>query len=165
MSMNSITTRRRIEAQGFVGLDDNTLSQINYWLRLAPAICMIWTAVGTVLASPAILWTLVPFAALGAVLPGHPFEVIYNFGLRHLFKTAAIPRYHFPRRFACLLATTMLVASAWVFQAGLPAAGYALGGLLVVAAFVNVSVGFCIPSFIYGLIFGKPVMFSTGESQ
>ncbi len=43
MSVISITTRRRIEAQGFVGLDDDTLAQINYWLRLAPAICMIWT--------------------------------------------------------------------------------------------------------------------------
>jgi hypothetical protein len=40
------TTRARIEAQGFVGLDTRTLTQINYWLRLAPAICMAWTAVG-----------------------------------------------------------------------------------------------------------------------
>jgi hypothetical protein len=163
--MISTTARRRIEAQRFEGLDDNSLSQINYWLRLAPAICMIWTAIGTALASPAILWSLVPFAVLGAVLPGHPFEVVYNFGLRHLFKTAAIPRYQYPRRFACVLATTMLVASAWGFQAGLPAAGYVLGGLLVAAAFVNVSMGFCIPSFIYGLIFGKPVMLSTGQAQ
>jgi hypothetical protein len=54
MSMISMTARRRIEAQGFVGLDDNSLSQINYWLRLAPANCMIWTAMGTALASPAI---------------------------------------------------------------------------------------------------------------
>src|SRR5262249_58212446 len=48
-AMSDITTRTRdrIEAQGFVGLDDRTLSRINYWLRLAPAICMAWTAIGT----------------------------------------------------------------------------------------------------------------------
>jgi hypothetical protein len=31
-----LTTRKRIEAQGFVDLDDVTLGQINYWLRLFP---------------------------------------------------------------------------------------------------------------------------------
>jgi hypothetical protein len=165
MSEISTTARKRIEAQGFMGLDDMTLSQINYWLRLAPAICMIWAAVGTALASPAVLWALAPFAALGAILPGHPFDVIYNFGLRHLSKTRTIPRYQYPRRFACLLATTMLITAAWGFQAGLPAVGYSTGGLLAAAAFVNVTTGFCIPSFIYGLIFGKPATRGAAESQ
>lgn len=163
MSANPLITRRRIEAQGFVGLDDKTLAQLNYWLRLAPVMCMTWTAVGTALASPIILWALVPFAALGALLPGHPFEVIYNYGLRHLFRTEAIPRYRPPRRFACLLATTMLIASAWGFQSGSPAIGYTFGTFLAAAAFVNVSTGFCIPSFIYGLIFGNPATPRTGE--
>jgi hypothetical protein len=49
----SITTRKQLEAQGFVGLDDNTLAQANYPLRLAPALCMAWVALGTYLASPA----------------------------------------------------------------------------------------------------------------
>jgi hypothetical protein len=68
------TARENIQAQGFCGLDDSTCRQINYPLRLSPAICMAWAAVGTALASPTILWALVPFAALGAILPGHPFR-------------------------------------------------------------------------------------------
>jgi hypothetical protein len=44
MSQNPATTRNRIEAQGFLGFDDRTLTQINYWLRLSPAICMVWAA-------------------------------------------------------------------------------------------------------------------------
>jgi hypothetical protein len=161
MSTVSTTVRERIEAQGFCGLDDRTCAQVNYPLRLSPAICMVWAAVGTALASPTILWALVPFAALGAVLPGHPFDVLYNYGLRHLFGTPALPRYGARRRFACALATVMLVAAAWGFQSGVPMVGYVVGWALVAAALVNVSTGFCIPSFIARLFFGKVVCRET----
>jgi len=42
------------------------------------------------------------------------------------------------------------------FQSGRTLSGQVFGWALVCAAFVNVTTGFCIPSFIYGLIFGKP---------
>lgn len=151
------TVRENIQAQGFCGLDEKTCAQINYPLRLSPAICMVWAAVGTALASPAILWALAPFAALGAILPGHPFDVFYNYGLRHLLDTPALPRYGARRRFACALATVWLVATAWAFQAGMPIVGHILGWSLVATAFVNVSTGFCIPSFIARMFLGKVV--------
>ena len=157
MSPVTATVRERIQAQGFRGLDDATLAQINYPLRLSPAICMVWAAVGTALASSTILWALVPFAALGAILKGHPFDVFYNYGLRHLFGTPALPPAGGRRRFACALATVMLVVAAWGFQAGMPMLGYVLGWSLVAAAFVNVSIGFCIPSFIARIFLGKVV--------
>ena len=150
-------TRNRLEAQGFVGLDDATLSDVGPWLRLSPAICMIWAAVGTVLASPAILWSLMPFAALGAVFPWHPFDVIYNYGLRHWLGTPRLPRYRAPRRFACAVATIWLGAAGLAFYLGSPVLGYILGGSLTLAALVPVTTDFCIPSFFWGLIFGKPL--------
>jgi hypothetical protein len=100
---------------------------------------------------------LVPFSALGAILPGHPFDVFYNYGLRHLSGTPPLPRYGARRRFACALATVMIVAAAWGFQAGMPMVGYIVGWSLVAAAFVNVSTGFCIPSFMVRMLFGKVV--------
>jgi hypothetical protein len=156
MSEIPVTTRSRIEAQGFIGIDDRTLSQINYWLRLSPAICMAWTAVGTALSSAPILWALVPFALLGALLPGHPFDLLYTYGFRYLVNGPRLPRYPLPRRFACFIASIILAISAYGFQTGNPVLGRTLGWFLVMAAFVNVSTGFCIPSFIYGLVFGKP---------
>lgn len=156
--------RRNIEAQGFCGLDDETCAKINYPLRLSPAICMVWAGVGTALVSPKILWALVPFAALGAILPGHPFDVLYNFGLRHLLGTPALPRYGIRRRFACALATIMIVAAAWSFQAGMPLVGHVVGWSLVAAAFANVSVGFCVPSFIVRIFFGKVVCGCPGDT-
>jgi hypothetical protein len=148
--------RARIEAQGFAGLDDRTLVQIDNWLRLSPAICMLWAAVGTALSSPTILWPLVPFAALGALRTGHPFDVLYNYGFRYLVHGPRLPRYPLPRRFACLLATVVLAGAAWGFQSGHTVVGHILGWSLVAAAFANVSIGFCVPSFIYGMVFGNP---------
>lgn len=148
--------RRRVEAQGFLGLNDREIGQIKYWLRLSPAICMTWAACGTALQSAPVLWALAPFALLGALLPGHPFDLLYTFGIRRLTGGPALPRYPLPRRFACLLATLMIVGAAWSFQSAWVLAGQLFGWGLVGAALVNVTTGFCIPSFIYGLIFGAP---------
>ena len=151
------TIRENIQAQGFCGLDDKTYAQINYPLRLSPAICMLWTTVGTALASPMILWALAPFAALGAILPGHPFDVFYNYGLRHLMGTPVLPRYRARRRLACAFATTLIVIAAWGFQAGMPRAGQIAGWALVAGTFVNVSTGVCGPALIVRIFFGKVV--------
>ena len=151
------TIQENIQAQGFCGLDDKTYAQINYPLRLSPAICMLWTAVGTALASPMILWALAPFAALGAILPSHPFDVLYNYGLRHLTGTPALPRYGARRRLACALATTLIVMAAWGFQAGMPMAGQIAGWALAAGTFVNVSTGLCGPALIVRIFFGKVV--------
>jgi uncharacterized protein DUF4395 len=157
MSSTTGYVRQNIEAQGFCGLDDQACAQLNYPLRLSPAICMIWAAAGTALASPAILWALLPFALLGAILRGHPFDVLYNHALRHLLGTPVLPPYGARRRFACALASIMIVAAAWSFQAGMVLAGQIIGWSLVAAAFVNVSTGFCIPSFMVRIFFGKVV--------
>jgi hypothetical protein len=152
----SAIAKARIEAQGFVDLDDRTLAQIDYWLRLSPAICMVWVAIGTVLNSPMILWALVPLAALGALLTRHPFDVLYNYGFRYLVHGPSLPTYSLPRRFACLMATVIIAGGAWSFQSGHLLVGHILGWSLVAAASANVSIGFCVPSYIYGVVFGKP---------
>jgi hypothetical protein len=97
-----------------------------------------------------------PFAALGALTRGHPFDAIYNHGLRHIVRTRRLPPYRAPRRFACAVATAWLGAAGWAFFAGFRKAGYTLGGSLVLAALVPTLTNFCIPSFFYGLLFGRP---------
>lgn len=94
-------TRRRLEIQGFVGIDDQTLAETGPWLRLAFGLCSVLAATGTILASPLFLWALVPVAALAAVFPVHPFDLLYNHGLRHLTGTGPLPQRGAPARFAC----------------------------------------------------------------
>ncbi len=150
------TTRARLEMQGFVGLDDERLAEIRPWLRLAPGLCAAWAAVGTAWSSPALLWALVPFAALGALRRGHAFDVLYNHGLRHLRGTRPLPPYAAPRRFACGVATVWLAATAAAFGGGATILGYALGAAFVMVALIPATIDFCIPSFFFGLLFGWP---------
>jgi hypothetical protein len=118
--------------------------------------CAAWTAVGTARRSSAVIWALMPFAALGAARRGHPFDAIYNHGIRHLLGTRRLPPHHAPRRFACGVATVWLAATGWAFHAGATRVGYGLGAVLVAVALVPATTDFCIPSFFYGLVFGRP---------
>jgi len=92
---------------------------------------------------------------LGAFLPNHPFDVVYNHGLRHLLGTRPLPRSRAPRRFACAVATVWLTPTGLAFFAGATTVGYVLGAAFVLAALVPTLTDFCIPSFFYGLLFGK----------
>ena len=157
MSHISATARERIQAQGFCGLSDATYAQINYPLRLSPTIMMVWVAVGTVLGSAQILWAVVPFTALGAILTGHPFDVLYNHGLRYLMGRQELPRYGTRRRFAFAVATTMTALAAWGFQAGVPPLGDIVGGAIVASTCLHVITGICGPAVLAGRLFGKVV--------
>lgn len=157
MSISPVT-RRRLETQGFVDLDDAMLAEVGPWLRFSPAICTVLMGLGTALASPVILGILVPIAVLGAIFPVHPFDLIYNYGVRHLSGTRPLPPNGSPRRFACGVAAVWLTATAWAFSAGAMLVGYVLGWVLtLVAAIVSVS-HFCIPSTIYCALFGRPTI-------
>jgi hypothetical protein len=156
--MNALEiTRKRVEAQGYLNLSDEELEEVSPWLRLAPAICMTWAAVATYFQSPIALAALIPIAAIGAIMKGHPFEIIYNHGIRHVIKTRHLPPAGKPRRFACGVATVWLIAASWAFYSGATLAGQILGYSLAVAAASPTFTDFCIPSFFYGLIFGKPM--------
>jgi hypothetical protein len=149
------TLRRRIEAQGFTCLTNDEVEALNLWFRFAPTVCLVWFTAGVVTASPLILLTLFPFALLGGILTGHPFDVFYNHGMRHLLRTPELPPYARPRRFACLLASAMIAVTAAAFYLDYSIVGYTIGGLMIVMATVQVATGFCVPSLIHNMIFGK----------
>jgi len=150
------TALDRLDAQGYVNVDRQTLRAVEPWLRWSPVLCAIFMATGTVLASPWILWGLAMTAALGTVLPKHPFDYVYNLGVRRLTGTPPLPRNGAPRRFACGIASVWLVATGAAFAADLTVVGYVLGSILTAIAALVGTTHFCIPSLIYGLLFGRP---------
>ena len=115
------------------------------------------------MASAAVLFALVPFAVAGALLRGHPFDALYNHGLRHWLKSRRFPVYGVPRRFACAVASVWLITAAIAFAVGWTIAGTVLGCGMVLAAAVPVFTGFCIPSFLYGRLFGGRSARATGH--
>ncbi|NIW45136.1 MAG: DUF4395 family protein [Gammaproteobacteria bacterium] len=152
----STSTRRRLDIQGFTDVGDDVLAEVGPWLRLAFGLCTLLALLGTALASAKILWSLVPIAALGAIFPVHPFDLIYNFGIRRITNTRTLPKRAAPNRFACGLGAVWLLATGFLFQSGLTIAGYVLGGMLCVVGLLVSTIDFCIPSLIYRSIFGFP---------
>ena len=152
----SSTTRWRLEVQGFVGVEELTLNETAFWLRLAFALCTVLAAAGTLLASPILLWSLVPIAALAAAFPVHPFDLFYNHGLRYVTGTGPLPRRGAPNRFACGVGAVWMIATGWAFHAGAFTTGYVLGGMLALVGLLVSTTDICIPSLIYRAVFGFP---------
>ena len=152
----SPTTRRRLEIQGFCDIEQRTLAETAPWLRLAFALCTALAAAGTLLASPIVLGSLVPIAVLAAAFPVHPFDLLYNRGLRYVIGTGPLPKRGAPNRFACGLGAAWLIVIAWAFHAGAMMTGYVLGGMLTLVGLLVSTTDICIPSFVFRSIFGFP---------
>jgi hypothetical protein len=153
--VSASTLRRRIEAQGFRGLDDAYLAEVGPWLRWSPALCAAWMAAATIGASPPALWTLAVIAGLGAVLPAHPFDFLYNGAARRLTGTRPLPRHGPQRRFACGMAAAWLAGTGLAFHEGAMVLGYALGASLTAVATLVAVTNFCLPSLVYNTLFER----------
>ncbi|WP_254273224.1 DUF4395 family protein [Haloarcula marina] len=143
--------------QGYHCPDEPSFGAVVPWIGFSPGVCAAIAAVGTALASPIILVALVPFAVLGAVFPVHPFDLVYNHGIRHVLGTDPLPKANAPRRFACVVASVWLTVTAAAFWAGSLLVGYTLGILFVGVSGLVATTHICIPSMVYRFVFRKPV--------
>lgn len=149
-------TRRRLDIQGFDTVDEQELAPVAPWLRLAFGLCALLAGLGTLLGSPVVLLVLAPVAAIAAASPVHPFDLIYNHGIRHLTGTGPLPRRGVPSRLGCGMGAVLLLVTAWAFSAGHLVAGYALGAVMTSVVVLVATTDVCIPSMIYRWISGGP---------
>lgn len=145
-----------MKTQGYECTPDPEFEAVVPWLRFSPLLCSVIGAVGTFLAAPIVLFGLAVTAALGAVFPNHPFDLVYNYGLRHLWSRESLPRNRTPRQFACAVATVWLLATAIAFRMDRKYLGYALGTMFVTVSGLNIWY-ICVPSIVYRLLFRQPV--------
>ncbi len=142
--------------QGYVQLNDDAKSRYALALRFSPAVCTTLIIVGLLLQSPIWLGVMAVVTIIGAILPrGHPVDLIYNFGVRYLFGAPPLPPNPKPRRFACVVTTLLLIASALSFQYGLSVLAFVLGGFLSAVLLVNTLTNWCLAAWMYGLFFGR----------
>ncbi len=143
-----------LELRGIACSIDPEFTKLVPWLRTTFVLCGSLVGIGTAFAFTPLLWAMVPIAAAGAIFTVHPFDLIYNYGLRHLTGTRKLPPNGTPTRLACGLATGWIASVALLFNLGVAPLGYVLGGMLTsVAALVSIT-HFCIPSFIYQFVVG-----------
>lgn len=136
--------------QGYQHYSPGQLRQLEWGLRFTPGVCSAITAVALYLQEPIALFVVAFLGMYAFFFPaGHPMDLIYNHGVRHLFGAAALPENPLPRRMACLAAGVMNSAAAILFLAGLPIAALAVGAALLVLQMIVITTHFCTLSYAY----------------
>ena len=120
-------------------------------LRFPTALCLVAVVAGLALESAVLILALVPIGAIAGWTPHHPFDLIWNHGLRHVLRAPELPPNPPPRRHAFKLATVWLLAVGGLFAAGYATVALILGGVLVGVCSLVTATNFCVPSTLLAL--------------
>ncbi len=134
-----------LEVQGY-RLTAEQSRDLRWGLRFPTALCLAFVVSGLLLESAVVVLALVPIGAVAGWTSRHPFDLIWNHGLRHLTGAPPLPPNPTPRRHAFKLATVWLLAVGVLFAAGQAAAALVLGGILVAVCGLVTTTNFCVPS-------------------
>jgi hypothetical protein len=155
-SMISLSCRRRLHAQGYENFSDKQLNDYKFGIRFAYACCITLVAFGLLFQSIPILTTAAIIAFVGAFPPYHPFDYLYNYGVRHLFSKPKLPHRTTQGRFACGIASVWLATTVYLLYNSYTMPGNILGITLFSVGTLVSTTDICIPSIIYNGIFKKP---------
>lgn len=154
MAKVSAFTKNNLNKQGFGKLDDEAKSRYAWPLRFTPTVGTTLIVIGLILQSPIWLGLMALVTLSGALLPrGMLIDLIYNLGVRHLFRAPPLPPTPRPRQFSYVLSTVFLAGSALSFYYGLPVLGFILGGMVVIGATILATTLWCLGSWYFRLIF------------
>jgi hypothetical protein len=137
--------RANLTTQGYC-LTDDERRELAVGLRFSTALCLSLVLVALVLESAATVFALSGVGLIAGFSARHPFDHLWNRGVRHAFGAPELPRNPMRRRHAFKLATVWLLAVGTLFAAGATNAGLVLGGLLVAACGVVTAMNLCLPS-------------------
>lgn len=143
-------SERNLAAQGYC-LSSAESRALRWGLRLPTGLCLVLVALGLALQSAVLILALVAVGALAGWTRRHPFDLIWNQGLRHLSAAPQLPPNPTPRRHAFKLGTFWLLAIGLLFAFGQPTAALILGAILLPVCALVTATNFCIPSTLLGI--------------
>ena len=156
MARLSAFTETNLNSQGFEKLDKDAKARIAWPLRFTPAVGTTLIVIGLVLQSPVWLGAMALVALSGALLPnGMLIDLVYNLGVRHVFRAPPLPPTPKPRQFSYLLSTVLLTGSALSFYYGLAVLGFISGGIVVIGGTILTTTLWCLGSWYYRMIFRR----------
>ena len=139
-----------LDVQGYC-LNAEQSRALRWGLRFPTALCLALVATGLLLQSAVLILAMVPIGAVAGWTRRHPFDLIWNHGLRHLSGAPELPPNPTPRRHAFKLATVWLLAIGVLFAVGQTTAALILGGVLVASCGLVTTTNFCVPSTLLGI--------------
>src|SRR5207248_5777967 len=110
---------------------------------------------GLALESALMIALLVPIGAVAGWSSRHPFDHLWNHGLRHLVGGPELPPNPTRRRHSFKLATVWLAGVAALFATAASTAAVALGGVLVAVCSLVTATNFCVPSTMLAWLEGR----------
>ena len=154
--MGRVTSNRAlVELQGYVGLADDIVADLDAWLRVPPFCCGAWVAAALWVESALLLSWWLPIALVAGTARRHPLDTLYNWTVRRWQGRAAVPVIPPPRRSACVSGGLAIAGAAGCLAAGFTVAGGALGIALAVATIQQGATGFCVGSWCYRWMRGQ----------
>jgi hypothetical protein len=143
-------TDANLGVQGYC-LGPEQSRELRWGLRFPTALCLAFVVTGLALQSALLILALVPIGIVAGWTRRHPFDLIWNHGLRHLTGAPELPPNPRPRRHAFKLASAWLLVVGLLFAFGQAAAALVLGAVLVGVCVFNTTTNFCVPSTLLGI--------------
>jgi hypothetical protein len=147
-------THGNLATQGYC-LNSVEARRLRVGLRFPTALCLALVITALALQSALLVALLVPVGLVAGWSSRHPFDHLWNRGLRHLAQAPELPPNPIRRRHAFKLATLWLATVAILFAAGFDVAALVLGGVLVAVCGVVTVTNFCIPSTMLAWLDGR----------
>jgi hypothetical protein len=137
--------RENLSTQGY-RLSDAERRGLWLGLRFPTGLCLALVITALALESVPILVVLSGIGLIAGFTSRHPFDLLWNHGLRHLAGAPELPANPPRRRHAFKLATAWLISVAALFAAGYDVAALSLGLVLLGVCGLVTATNFCIPS-------------------
>jgi len=148
------STDANLAVQGY-RLSPHERQALRLGLRFPTALCLALVVAGLALQSAVLILALVPIGAVAGWTKRHPFDLLWNYGLRRLMGAPSLPPNPTPRHHAFKLATVWLLAVGVLFAVGQPTMALVLGGVLVAVCGLVTVTHFCVPSTLLGVWWGR----------
>jgi uncharacterized protein DUF4395 len=137
--------RENLTTQGYC-LTDQERCELAVGLRFSTGACLCLVATALALESPIMMFALAGVGALAGFTARHPFDHVWNHGVRRLVGGPALPRNPPRRRDAFKVGTGWLLLVGTLLAVGATTAAFILGGLLVAACATVTATNLCLPS-------------------
>lgn len=137
--------RDNLTTQGYC-LADAECRDLAVGLRFSTGLCLTLVVVALALESPAMVFALSAIGVVAGFSARHPFDHLWNHGVRRVVGGPALPPNPARRRDAFKIATAWLLVVGTLLAAGATTVGLILGGLLVAACATVTATNLCLPS-------------------
>jgi hypothetical protein len=137
--------RENLTTQGYC-LTDAERRQLAVGLRFSTGLCLSLVVVALALQSPVMVFVLTGIGLVASFAAHHPFDHLWNHGVRHLVGGPVLPANPRRRRDAFKVATVWLAIVGTLFAAGAATVALVLGGMLVAACATVTATNLCLPS-------------------